>query len=61
MTGENVTCTSCAAEVDALAVFPGQVCLECHARATENDTPEELLRKIAGGFGAGSIRKRGKR
>ena len=61
MTGENITCASCGAVVDPLAVFPGQVCLGCHARATEDDTPEELLRKIAGGFGTGSIRKRGGR
>ena len=61
MTGDDITCRSCAAAVHPLDVFPGQVCLACHARATENDTPEELLRQIVGGFGAGSIRKRGKR
>ena len=46
-----VICTACGAEVDPLALFPGNICLECHAVKHENDTAEELLRDIMRGFG----------
>lgn len=46
-----VICTNCRAEVDPLALFPGDICLECHAAKHENDTPAELLRDIVRGFG----------
>lgn len=46
-----VICTNCGAEVDPLALFPGNICLECHAVKHENDTPAELLRDIVRGFG----------
>ena len=49
--GGAVTCKRCGAEVHPLEVFPGGVCLECHARAHENDTPAELMRDIVRGFG----------
>jgi hypothetical protein len=51
MNGGAVTCKRCGAEVHPLEVFPGTVCLECHARAHENDTPAELMRDIVRGFG----------
>lgn len=49
--GGAVICKRCGAEVHPLEVFPGTVCLECHARAHENDTPVELYRDIVRGFG----------
>lgn len=47
-----VTCTACGAEVHPLELFPGNICLECHAVKHENDTSEELYRDIMRGFGA---------
>ncbi len=32
MSEETVTCKSCGTEIHWLAVFPGKICLECHAR-----------------------------
>lgn len=60
MSGE-ATCASCAAAVHPLDLFPGGVCLACHARATDDATPDELLAMIRGGFGAGSIRRERRR
>lgn len=45
------TCTGCGVEVHWLEVFPANRCLDCHARAHENDTPQQLLEQITKGFG----------
>lgn len=46
-----VECSECRREVHPLDVFPLGRCLECHAVAHENDTPEEMYRQIVGTFG----------
>lgn len=46
-----VTCSRCAAEVHPLDLFPGGICLECHAADHANDTPADLMRDIVRGFG----------
>ena len=51
MNGGAVICQACGAEVDPLDLFPGGICLECHAAEHENDTPADLLRDIVRGFG----------
>ena len=33
------TCTSCTAEVSPLALFPGDICLECYALTPEANAP----------------------
>jgi hypothetical protein len=47
----DVPCASCGAPVHWLAIFPGGICLACHARAVEGESPEETRRKIVDGFG----------
>jgi hypothetical protein len=46
----NVRCAQCDSEIHWLEVFPNSLCLPCHARKHENDTPEEMLNDIIGGF-----------
>ena len=46
-----VICAACGVAVDPLALFPGNVCLECHAAKHANDTPADMLRDILGAFG----------
>ena len=33
------TCSSCGAQVDSLAVFPGGICVECYAKSPEGNRP----------------------
>ena len=47
----NVICTSCAAEIHWLEVFPNDICLACHERKHFNDSPEQLMADIVKGFG----------
>jgi len=51
MNGGAVICTACGVDVDPLALFPGNICLECHAVKHENDTPADMLRDILNVFG----------
>lgn len=51
MNGGAVICTACGVEVDPLALFPGDICLPCHAVKHENDTPADMLRDILAAFG----------
>ena len=51
MNGGAVICTACGVEVERLALFPGNICLECHAAKHEADTPADMLRDILGAFG----------
>lgn len=44
-------CKECGREVEPLAMFPKGRCLECHAKAHENDTPEQMFADIMRGFG----------
>lgn len=44
-------CSECGREVHELDLFPKGRCLECHAKAHENDTAEDLYRQIVGTFG----------
>jgi hypothetical protein len=46
-----VICTSCGVEVAPLDLFPGDICLSCHAVKCENDTPADMLRDILAAFG----------
>ena len=48
---DNIKCTQCANEIHWLEVFPNNVCLPCHARKHENDTPAQMLAAIADQFG----------
>jgi hypothetical protein len=45
------TCKGCGAEVHPLDVFPMGRCLACHAKAHEDDTPEQMFADIMGAFG----------
>jgi hypothetical protein len=51
MNGGAVICTACGAEVNPLDLFPGNICLPCHAVKHENDTPADMLRDILAAFG----------
>ena len=51
MNGGAVICQACGVEVDPLALFPGNICLECHAVKHEADTPADMLRDILDVFG----------
>jgi len=51
MNGGAVTCQACGVEVHPLDLFPGNICLPCHAVKHENDTPAELMRDILDAFG----------
>ena len=51
MNGGAVICQACGVDVDPLALFPGDICLECHAVKHENDTPADMLRDILNVFG----------
>lgn len=44
-------CARCGIDIHPLDVFPGSVCIDCHAAAHVNDTPDELRRQIFDGFG----------
>lgn len=35
-----LTCRKCGAEIDPLAVFPGGICLKCHAEKVDKLPPE---------------------
>jgi len=46
-----ITCKDCKADVDPLAIFPGNRCLECHKVATANDpmpTADDIVRMWGG-------------
>jgi hypothetical protein len=49
--GGAVICSACGVDVDPLALFPDNICLECHAVKCENDTPADMLRDIFNVFG----------
>lgn len=49
--GGEIICATCGETVERLAVFPGGICLECHAAKHENDTPADMLRDILQVFG----------
>ncbi len=44
-------CQACGVTVNPLDLFPGNICLECHAAKHENDTPADMLRDILNVFG----------
>lgn len=46
-----LTCTACGGGVHRLELFPGGVCLECHAAKHEHDTPDQWLNDIRSAFG----------
>jgi hypothetical protein len=46
-----VICTACGVEVAPLDLFPGDICLPCHAAKHEDDTPADMLRDILNVFG----------
>lgn len=51
-----MTCKTCKATVDPLAVFPGGICVECYAKTPEANAPHtaEDIVKMWGG----PVRKR---
>lgn len=48
---EPVICKGCGVEVAPLEMFPGGICVECHAVKHENDTPADMYRDIMQAFG----------
>jgi hypothetical protein len=46
-----VFCKRCGFMVAPLDLFPGGICLECHAAEHETDTDADLLAVIVGTFG----------
>jgi len=42
---ENVICTKCQKEIDWLEVFPGNICLECHAK-NWTPLPADCIKRI---------------
>ena len=51
MNGGAVICQACGVAVEPLDLFPGNICLPCHAVKCENDTPADMLRDILAAFG----------
>ena len=51
MNGGAVICQACGVEVAPLDLFPGNICLPCHAVKCETDTPADMLRDILAAFG----------
>ena len=47
----NIECSQCKSEVHWLDIFPNNLCLPCHARKHENDTPEQMFADITKAFG----------
>jgi len=45
-----ITCTGCGDDVHWLDVFPGQVCINCHAAKVDKQTPQQLHDDIINGF-----------
>ena len=43
----DIECTKCGTMVNWLAVFPGDICLDCHAQKTSTLTADELLDRLA--------------
>jgi hypothetical protein len=39
MEDETITCKACGAETDALAVFPGTICLACYSKTPAANAP----------------------
>lgn len=52
-----ITCTTCAAEIHWLDVFPGNICLGCHDKKTAHLTPQQLLDQVISGFTINAIKK----
>jgi hypothetical protein len=50
MNTDNITCTRCSSEIHWLEVFPGNICLECHAAKTAHMTPDQIYSQIIDGF-----------
>lgn len=46
-----VPCAECHTPTDPWDIFPKGKCLACHAKAHENDTPEQMFADIVRGFG----------
>jgi hypothetical protein len=46
-----LTCNGCGGGVHKLELFPGGICLPCHAAKHEHDTPDQWLSDIRLGFG----------
>lgn len=46
-----VFCKRCGFMVEPLDLFPGGICLPCHAEDHVNDTAADLLEDILRGFG----------
>lgn len=38
-----ITCTKCGSDIPPLEVFPGTICLDCHAAKWDAQTDEEKL------------------
>lgn len=51
MNGGAVICQACGVDVAPLDLFPGDICLPCHAAKHEDDTPADMLRDILDVFG----------
>jgi hypothetical protein len=50
MNEPDITCTACGNNVHWLEVFPGQICLDCHARKVDSMTPQQLHDTVINGF-----------
>ena len=56
----DIECTKCGTMVNWLAVFPGDICLDCHAQKTSTLSADELLDQVMNVFGA-KPKKKGKK
>lgn len=43
---QEIQCSQCQAMVHPLDLFPKNICLSCHARNHENDSPDQILTQI---------------
>lgn len=60
MDTNTVACKRCGKAIDELAVFPGGICVECHAKAFDA-SPQQMERTIMEVFGRGKAVRRTKR
>ncbi len=49
MNSDTITCTNCGAKIHWLDVFPGNICLTCHA-AREESKPLPTAKELADMF-----------
>jgi hypothetical protein len=50
-----IVCKRCSASIHWLDEFPGGICINCHAKAVDAMTPQQLKRQITAAFNDAEI------